>query len=498
MSSKLTRIAAALLLCWVSVAPAANIIVVAEYVDRDLDRIPDDQGLIDWLVAEGHSVDIRRNNWDHLDSQRIAELNAADLVIVSRLTDSGLYDYGSAPTQWNSVKAPLLLMNAYFTRTIRWNWVPFDLVTNNTAAVYAEAVDPNHPVFRGVTQTTLSSGNSQAAAKVVPMVDPTVGTGITSFIGTLDVGNGRLIAKPAGLALGWIVEWDAGVEFYPGAGQYAGGKRMLFCAGTQEVGSSREGEFNLAPAGRQMLRNAIAHLLGRGNIILVTEAVDWNLDGVRDDQNLETFLVSEGYFVDVRPDYWRDLTGNKIAELQAADLVLFSRVTNSSNYDDGDEPTQWNSLAAPLLQMNAYFARNSRWRWVNSETTTNDTAVVSLEAVEPSHPIFENVPLVPLNPGNRRRSGPRRADDRSERRFRDHLVHGHPEHGQRPTHRQAVRLGYGLDRRVGRRGGVLRRRGAVRGGQTPAVLGRHPGDPGYRPRHRDDNDHYAGRAEPHG
>ena len=245
-------------------------------------------------------MDVRRNTWDRLDSKRMAELNAADLVLVSRLTDSGLYDYGNAPTQWNSVKTPLLLMNAYFTRTMRWNWIRSDLVTNNTAVVDAEAVDPNHPVFRGVPLTSLYLRDSGAIANAVQIVDPTVGTGITSFPATMDMGNGRLIAKPAGLAMGWIVEWDAGVEFYPGAGQFAGGKRLLFCAGTQEVGDSREGEFNLTAAGRQMLRNAIAHLLGGANIIVVTDAADSDRDGLRDDHDLETFLVSEGHFVDVR------------------------------------------------------------------------------------------------------------------------------------------------------------------------------------------------------
>jgi len=82
MSKRFSLILTVLLLCLASAAPAANIIVVAENVDRGLDRVADDQGLIDWLVAEGHSVDIRRNTWEHLSSERMAQLNAADLIIV--------------------------------------------------------------------------------------------------------------------------------------------------------------------------------------------------------------------------------------------------------------------------------------------------------------------------------------------------------------------------------------------------------------------------------
>ena len=395
MWKRLMLILAVLLWGQVAMVQAAHIVVVSENIDGDLDRLEDDYELIDWLVAEGHSVDVRRNTWEHLDDQRITELNAADLIIVSRTTNSGLYMHGSEPTQWNSLTTPLLLMNPYFTRTIRWNWINYDMVTNYTLSIDAEVLDawPSHLPGR-------RSDDLGASRHVVQVIDPTVGTGITSFVDTTDVGNGHLIARVAGTDLSWIVEWDAGVEFYNGAGQFAGGKRLLFCAGTQEQGDSRQGEFNLTPEGRHMLRNAIAYLLGGARIILVTEERDSNQDGLRDDLDLEAWLVEEGHFVDVRPDYWRELDSGKLAELNAADLIIFSRATNSASYDDGDETALWNSLAVPLLQMNVYFARNIRWEWINSEAATNDTDFVFLEAIEPSHPIFDDVTLLPLGPGN--------------------------------------------------------------------------------------------------
>jgi len=401
MSTKLAGIGVALVLCLVASAPAAHIIVVTENVDKNLDRVADDQGLIDWLIAEGHSVDVRRNAWGALDSKLLAQLNAADLIIVSRLANSGGYDYGDAPTQWNSVKTPLLLLSPYFARNTHWKWVNSAAVTNNTPDIYAEAVEPDHPIFRGVPLMTPTSATRGIAVSIIPVVDPAVGSGITSFLGTTDLGNGRMIARAAGTGWTWIAEWDAGVEFYSGAGQFAGGKRMLFCAGTQEVGDFLQGEFNLRPEGREMLHNAIAYLLGGANIIVVTDGKDADLDGRPDDVDLETFLASQGHVVDVRPYYWRELDPAKIAELRAADLIIFSRASDSQFYDDGDESTQWNSLPVPILQMSAYFARNSRWEWVNSGTATNDTTVVWLEVVEPNHPVFQNVPLTTVKVGVR-------------------------------------------------------------------------------------------------
>ena len=89
------------LLLWQTIEiQAADIILVTEYADTNLDGIQDDQELVDWLVNEGHSVDVRRNYWIMLDSDKIAELNSADLVIVSRLTDSAFYSHGAATVQW--------------------------------------------------------------------------------------------------------------------------------------------------------------------------------------------------------------------------------------------------------------------------------------------------------------------------------------------------------------------------------------------------------------
>ena len=83
-----------LALCLMSSADAAEIVLVNEAHDYDNDGAQDDHQLVDWLEAEGHSVEVQHDNWTTLDPGKIEVLNAADLVIVSRTCNSTLYDEG--------------------------------------------------------------------------------------------------------------------------------------------------------------------------------------------------------------------------------------------------------------------------------------------------------------------------------------------------------------------------------------------------------------------
>jgi hypothetical protein len=107
-----------------------------------------------------------------------------------------------------------------------------------------------------------------------------VGTGQTSFLTSLDMGNGKLIAQGMGGDYAWIAEWPRGVEFYAGAGQFAGGKRMMFVMGTQEVGATPQGAFNLTEVGKKILSNAVAYLIARTPIAVVVENASFELPGV--------------------------------------------------------------------------------------------------------------------------------------------------------------------------------------------------------------------------
>ncbi len=213
-----------LALCLMPSVQAANITLVTENRDEDADGIPDDQQLVDWLVAEGHVVDVQREYWIAFGRTTAAELNRADLIIVSRTTSSGNYDDEDEPTKWNSLTVPLILMSAYPVRSSHWKWVDSTSVLGEGGTPILEAVDPGHPIF---TNVPLDASNQ------VQVLDPAVGSGHTSFIDVADVGNGTLIAQTVD-GLPWIAEWGAGVEFYAGAVEVPAGKRMMFFANTQE------------------------------------------------------------------------------------------------------------------------------------------------------------------------------------------------------------------------------------------------------------------------
>lgn len=248
------------------VGESSNIIWVADMFDQSGDGIQDDQTWVDILKAEGHTVAFPKANsqkdgyWRTLDDTKIAALNAADLVIVSRCSSSNFYSNDNEPHQWNSVKTPLILLNAHFSRSSRWAWL--DTLTpivggqgyrdKYTPALCA--VIPDHPIFKDVPLNE---------KKQVTVFDPSVGSGAVSFNDLTDCGNGALIAKASDKDSTFIGEWKAGEEFYAGSGQIPAGRRMLFAAGAMELPKKRcgRGEYNLNSHGKKIFLNVIEYML---------------------------------------------------------------------------------------------------------------------------------------------------------------------------------------------------------------------------------------------
>jgi hypothetical protein len=213
-----------------------DVVLVSGDHDDDGDGVIDDIGLKNLLDAQGFNVNYQPGNWTELDDVKIAVLNDADLVIISRTTNSGDYDDDDEVAQWNAITTPMLSSSTHLVRSSRWKWVD-------------------------------TTGTPEAAPAVMELADGTQIDAIDEAVGNsnfvdADPGNGTILATGDGLL--WIIEWEAGVEFYPGSGEIAGGPRVFFVAGTQNTaGVSGWGEWNLTADGEALYLDTIARLLGK-------------------------------------------------------------------------------------------------------------------------------------------------------------------------------------------------------------------------------------------
>lgn len=79
--------------------------------------------------------------------------------------------------------------------------------------------------------------------------------------------------------------------------------------------------------------------------------------------------------------------------LNSADLVIFSRDTNSGDYNEPDEQEAWaEGVTVPMLVMTPFTIRNNRWDFTESSAIQEmDDGVDVLIALEPEHPLFAGV-----------------------------------------------------------------------------------------------------------
>lgn len=92
------------------------------------------------------------------------------------------------------------------------------------------------------------------------------------------------------------------------------------------------------------------------------------------------------------------ITGDaeKIAELEAADMIIFSLNTNSGDYSNGDaDPQAWNDITTPIIMMSPWImrTRSGRQAWVDSDSADKEGIAPSstMNATVPGHPIFAGV-----------------------------------------------------------------------------------------------------------
>jgi hypothetical protein len=346
------------------------IVWVSGFYDDNADGAPDDQEWVDILGAEGYRVDYTPG-WEELDDAKIAALNAADLIIVSRNSNSGDFDDGDEVAQWNSITTPIILSSTHIVRSSRWKWVDSTSILNLAPAMM-----------------DLADGSQ------IPGMNAEVGP--SSFIDAV-VGNGTVLATGDGLP--WIFEFEAGVEYYDGGGEIAGGPRVFFTAGTQEAdGIIGRGEMNLTAEGLALFMDTVDRLINP------PPQVAWVSYHAADDEphadaaavgftqapdiEYTDLLKAQGYNV-VRVVTSQD---PDVDFLNTMDLVIISRTASSGHYS-GSGASLWNSVTAPTINLNGYTLRSSRMGFTDGTTMVDTTGDVKLTVTDPAHPIFAGISI---------------------------------------------------------------------------------------------------------
>lgn len=79
--------------------------------------------------------------------------------------------------------------------------------------------------------------------------------------------------------------------------------------------------------------------------------------------------------------------------LNSADLVIISRSVGSGGYQNDAQTAAWNGITAPTMILGGYVLRGSRLGFTTGETIPDTVGLISLNAVDPSHPIFQGIAL---------------------------------------------------------------------------------------------------------
>jgi len=237
--------------CPAQVDPSARIYWVEDNFEGD----KTDQGFIDLLTNAGYTPDMSFANMEarELDDTELEWLNRADLIIISRDSDSRQFDDSTAEIlTWNTkIARPILNLNAFYMQANRWNWLPSSDTWHYEAGPML-VTEPNHPVMEGVT--------------IGPdgLVD-VVTTQTTFAMGATDAAGGTVIGVRADNGFVWLAAWDTTQKL--STGYLPSGPRMLFCCGVDEATTGKQpvlpgnGAYNLTEEGSKIFLNAVEYLL---------------------------------------------------------------------------------------------------------------------------------------------------------------------------------------------------------------------------------------------
>jgi hypothetical protein len=144
---------------------AQRILVISDATPPPNGADPHDDTLVALLEEAGYTVDVSGMGATYQDGQspftnatKLAAIAAADLILVSRRTNSG--DYDDNRQNWNQLGKPLLLMSGFITRGAadrRWGWHDSGAADATLSAtdIVVQAGQENHPFVRHFPSTTI-------------------------------------------------------------------------------------------------------------------------------------------------------------------------------------------------------------------------------------------------------------------------------------------------------------------------------------------------------
>ena len=199
-----------------------------------------DAGWITLLQNEGYTVNAVDFKYDDLSASDIADLNAADLAIISRQTSSGLFNDDAA--NWNTITTPILSCSAFQLRVDRAAWIDSGALVQGVTGNLV-ALEPADSLFNGIGL----DGNGQLQL----LADP---QNFDSDITGTNVGNAEVLATDTSGNV-WLCFWEADVPFYDGGATPAGARAFF------GVGTDGGNNMTLNAAGEQLFLNVLNRLL---------------------------------------------------------------------------------------------------------------------------------------------------------------------------------------------------------------------------------------------
>lgn len=315
----------------------------------------------DLIESQGHNI-IKHAPYNDLEAVSIAdydnaieELEAADLVIFSRDSNSGNYADPIENETWTSAfSTPMLIMTPYVLRGSRWGMVPATGIVDATNPMLVE--EPQHPIFDGIelTDGTVEFWSQLGENDNIDLVD------------TTDFGFGQVLATDVETESPWIVYWDGESndgDFYDGSVAFAGGPRLFLSAGSDDDPNTW-GEKNITAAGDQIVLNAISFLTGDPGNPPIVAPNDCDFDGSVGVSDLSCIIASGGAdglasLLQETGLIAGDLDGN--GEVAFADFLTLSSNFGKTDvsYPEGDIDGNGEVAFGDFLTLSANFGTTS-------------------------------------------------------------------------------------------------------------------------------------------